>query len=60
MAAMPVTCPAQRSRKMDTERLMASIGPASSRAIAGTARRLITVHAPPTRPATICPPVSLD
>lgn len=35
---------------------MASNGPASSSAIAGIARRLTTVQAPPTTPAAIAPP----
>ena len=58
IATLPLTCAPQRSLKSDAERFSVPNAPGPSKAITGTARKVIRAQAPFSRPATICSPIS--
>ena len=57
IAMLPVICWPQRSRKSEAERFSVSNGPVPSIAITGTARKVTSDQAMPTRRAAIWPPI---
>ena len=57
IARLPVICCPQRSRKIEAERFSVSSAPVPSIAITGTARKVTSAQAMPTRRAAIVPPI---
>ena len=57
IAMLPVICWPQRDLNIEAERLIVSTGPVPSIAITGTARKVTSDQAIPTRRAAIWPPI---
>ena len=57
IAMLPVICWPQRSRKIEAERFRVPTAPVPSIAITGTARKVTSAQAMPTRRAAIWPPI---